>query len=39
MIVKGKEQPVTLYQVLSAGAAPAAIVECEDLEPLKLTEK
>ena len=40
VIVKGKQQPVTLYQVLAAdGAAPAVIVACGDLEPVRLTEK
>ena len=38
VIVKGKQQPVTLYQVFPA-AGPAVITECEDQEPLKLTEK
>ena len=39
VIVKGKQQPVTLYQVFPSGAAPAVITECTDLEPLRLTEK
>lgn len=39
VIVKGKKQPVTLYQLFPSGAAPAVITECEDLEPLRLTEK
>jgi len=39
VIVKGKKQPVTLYQVIPSAAAPAAIIECADLEPLRLTEK
>ena len=39
VIVKGKQQPVTLYQVVPADAAPAVITECADLEPLRLTEK
>ncbi|MBU5612130.1 CHASE2 domain-containing protein [Geomonas azotofigens] len=38
VIVKGKEQPVTLYEARSIdGAAP--ITECADHEPQKLTEK
>jgi len=38
VIVKGKQQPVTLYQALPEDGS-AVIVECADLEPLKLTEK
>ena len=39
VIVKGKQQPVSLYQVFPAGAGPALIVECPEQEPLRLTEK
>jgi len=40
VIVKGKEQPVTVYSVkpLTVGV-PAVFAECTDLEPIKLTEK
>lgn len=38
VIVKGKQQPVTLYEAIAA-EGPAAIVECADAEPLRLTEK
>uniref|UniRef100_C6DY89 Adenylate/guanylate cyclase with Chase sensor n=1 Tax=Geobacter sp. (strain M21) TaxID=443144 RepID=C6DY89_GEOSM len=39
VIVKGKEQPVTLYTAVTTGDAPAVIIECEEMEPVKLTEK
>jgi adenylate cyclase len=39
VIVKGKEQPVGIYQVLAAAGSPAVITECADQEPLKLYEK
>jgi len=40
VIVKGKELPVTVYAVTRAAIdQPATIIECEDQEPLKLTEK
>jgi len=39
VIVKGKEQPVTLYQVTASAARTVVITECPDLEPLRLTEK
>jgi adenylate cyclase len=38
VIVVGKQQPVTLYQV-SACSAAALITECADLEPIRLSEK
>ncbi|HBG04325.1 MAG: guanylate cyclase [Geobacteraceae bacterium GWC2_58_44] len=38
VIVKGKQQAVTLYRV-TASAAPVIITECAELEPLRLTEK
>jgi adenylate cyclase len=39
VIVKGKQLPVTLYQVIASAATPGLITECADLEPLRLTEK
>ena len=40
VIVKGKELPVTVYAVTRVAIdQPATIIECEDQEPLKLTEK
>ena len=39
VIVKGKQQPVTLYQVVPAAGGPGVITECEEQEPLRLTEK
>ena len=38
VIVVGKQQPVTLYQV-SACSGAARITECADLEPIRLSEK
>ncbi|GFO62641.1 adenylate/guanylate cyclase domain-containing protein [Geomonas paludis] len=38
VIVKGKQQPVTLYEARPAEGA-VQVVECADLEPLRLTEK
>ena len=40
VIVKGKEQPVTMYAVKPVAIGTSAVLEeCTDLEPLKLTEK
>lgn len=40
VIVKGKEQPVTIYSVTRAAIdEPATIIECLNEEPLKMTEK
>ena len=39
VVVKGKEEPVSLYALLPAADSAAVITECPDGEPLRMTEK
>ena len=40
MIVKGKEEPVTLYELIQEkGDLPAEIIPCPHQEVIRMTEK